>query len=193
MKREEKDIQRALKCGDQNDINRSIDFVYRNYYGMIEKLVKENGGNVSDVDDLFQDSLETLYRNFQRGLFKAESSVKTYFYAIARNIWLGQIRKNKYTQRLDIEIIDEEMHPSESLESDENATGNHQLVARLVNEMPDGCKNILTDFYYRYLSVEAIQEKYKLASKQVAKTKKYRCLKNLIDAFKSHKPLLEPI
>lgn len=185
MIKSDNDILEAFKSGNQKAIDRSIDFVYRNHYEMIKKMVVSNSGNTTDADDLFQEALVIFYRNIQNGSFEGKSSIKTYFYAIARNIWFGQIRQSNKVEVLGLESIPEKMQPVENVQSDDPSLELQKIITDLLNKMSDACKSILTDFYYRNMSVEAIRENYKLASKQAAKTKKYRCLQKLINTFNS--------
>lgn len=191
MKEEEKDILSAFVSGNQRETNQAIDLMYKRYFDIIEYLVLNNSGNASDVDDLFQEVLVVFYRNVQLGKFQGNSSIQTYFYAIARNIWMTQIKKNSVLKVTSVENISDDDHPVEHEVASNFSKETEEMLTKLLSEMNEGCKKILTDFYYKKMSLDDIKKSYQLASKQVAKTKKYRCLKKLITTFNSKRSLIE--
>lgn len=152
---------------------------------MVKKMVINSSGDDHDVDDVFQESIVMLYRNIQLGKFLGKSSIKTYFYAISRNLWYRKLTKSKNSVSLDVERIGEDLHPSEEIQMNQDDANKKNIVAKMLDELTRGCRNILRDFYFEKLSLESICEKYGFASKGVAKTKKHRCLKKLIDKYSS--------
>ena len=66
---------------------------------------------------------------------------------------------------------------------EENERAN--LINNCLNELGDTCKRILYYFYYDELSMEDIAEKMGFANADTAKTKKYKCKKELDKLVKS--------
>ena len=191
LNQEERGIITAFVSGNQKETNKAIEKIYKSYFEMIENLVVNNSGCLADADDLFQEVLVTFYKNILLGKFLEHSSIKTYFYAIARNTWITQVKKNKTLNTTCLENISDDIQPIENNSAKEFSDEQEILLTELLTEMKEDCRNILTDFYYKKLSLDAIKKNYKLASKQVAKTKKYRCLKKLIEAFNSKRSLID--
>lgn len=157
---------------------------------MVHAIVIKNNGSDHEADDLFQETVTKFYSNVQNGLFEEKSSIKTYLYAIARNCWLQHLRKNKPMMMDSLEDINENQLmaplPDGSYELE-------QQFGNLIGSLSEACREILTDFYYNQLTTKEMKVKYGLSSDQAAKTKKYRCLKKLIDKFKSIRSLEDSV
>lgn len=183
MIQEDKDIIQALSSGDKVAINRTIHLIYENYHAMIKRLVMHNSGTSEEADDIFQETLVIFYRNIQDDKFQGKSSIKTYLYVVARNLWYQKIRKSRKVNFVDIEVLPDNSHPTDKLIEQEEQPFLHRKLKHMLTEISSSCRELLTDFYYAEMTLDTIRDKYKLASKQVAKTKKYRCLKKLIEKF----------
>ena len=188
MKKEDRIIIHAFGNGTQKEVNQAIDLIYKQYFDVIRILVVNNSGGISDAEDIFQETLIVFYRNVQKEKFKGNSSIKTYLYSIARNLWFNKIKSSKKGRKFDIEEISDEDHPVELIDLSDSDDRLKRLALSLLQAMKPGCKNILTDFYYNKLSIETIQKKYSYGSSQVVRTKKYRCLKKLTEEFNRKRP-----
>ncbi len=68
---------------------------YRRNLPCIRKLVLNNQGQETDVEDLFQDSMLQLYQQLNTKTTHITCSIHSYFYAICRNNWRYTCRKKK--------------------------------------------------------------------------------------------------
>lgn len=167
-------VIKAICSGDRKTISRAFRYIYSDYFPLIKRLVLQKGGTLCDAADVFQESLTVFFNQINQGKFRGESSPKTYFYGIARNIW----------------------YKSFSLKSREivGLPGMHQIgyhldinppakrcLQKMIQELPGNCGEVLLDFYFRGLSMNEIRDKHRLGSTQAAKNKKLRSMKRLIN------------
>ena len=95
----------------QNEDNASFALLYRFYYPAIEAHIIRNSGSQADAEDVFQEAIVVLLQQIRRVDFVLTSSLKTYLFAIARNLWLKRLRETRYTVTGPTENDDQ---PSES-------------------------------------------------------------------------------
>jgi len=69
--------------------------VYKDNFNVIYKLVIVNSGSLEDAQDLMQDTLVVVIKNIRNPDFTLTSSLSTYLYAIANNIWLMELKRRK--------------------------------------------------------------------------------------------------
>lgn len=163
--------------GDNKRRDAAFEHIYKKYYPSVEGHVLRNQGTLEEVKDLFQDAVIVFYNQVLRGNFKRESSIKTYLFAICKNLWLKRLSKKKV--KTDLENLNEQS--DEQMGIDEMLIGNEeeQLIAQLVEQLGLSCQKLLTLFYYDKLSMKQIQKTLGLTSVQVAKNKKLKCMKKL--------------
>lgn len=177
QKIEDSELLTWLKASNYEDREKAFEYIYQNYYEGIKTYVLQNNGSTEDVRDLFQDAIVVLYNQVLRGAFKEQSTIKTYLYGICRNIWYKKLSKKKGT--LEIETIKETSLDNEVVDQILIGNEREQLIRQLINQLSAECIQILKFFYFDKLSMKEIQTKLNLASVQVAKNKKMKCLKKL--------------
>ena len=80
---------------DRKVRRKRLQAIYQECYPWVELYVQKNNGSQEEAKDIFQDAVACLYQNLRMGKFKGDSSVKTYVHAIAKRLWLSQLRKKK--------------------------------------------------------------------------------------------------
>ena len=78
---------------DNKEIDSAIRFIYKNYYHFLEAYVVGNKVSTDDAADIIQDTIVAFITVVQEDKFRGESSVKSFLYAIVRNIWLTELKK----------------------------------------------------------------------------------------------------
>ena len=130
-----------------------------------------------DILDVYQDTVISFYENVQNGKLKTlTSSLKSYLFAIGKYKIYRQMEKNKLV--LSDELI---IHSSPETESFEVEIG--KTRQKVLKEAFDGlgskCKKVLELYYYEGLTLDEIQEFLGYGSKDVLKSQKSRCLRQL--------------
>lgn len=164
-------ISAAIVEGTAKERRDAIDFLYQKCYPSIKRLVLSKGSE-QQAEDIFQDGMGIMYKNVLNGKFKQDAKLSTYLISICKNLWLMDLRSKKI-EEIDVMIVDLPEEPELSLE-EEN-------LVKLQEELNPDCQKILRLFYYDDKSMEEIRVQFDLSSEQAAKTKKYRCLKRLME------------
>src|SRR5689334_10039074 len=86
----------AIRRGDQ--LNNAIYFIYQQYSQTIQAFILANSGNPADAEDIFQETVVTFIDSVKKDRFRGESSVKTFLAAIARHLWLNELKKRERSE-----------------------------------------------------------------------------------------------
>ncbi len=79
----DKEIIDLLKA---DDIRKSVKGLYSFYPG-IRKFIAANKGSREDAEDIFQEVLLIVHQQLKQPDFILSSSLKTYSFGIAKNLW----------------------------------------------------------------------------------------------------------
>ncbi len=172
------ELVNALK--QPKEMDAAIRFIYKAYYGMLENYVLQNNGSKDDAADVIQETLVAFIEIVEENKFRGESSVKSFLYAITRNIWLAELRKRTSTDnrnRLFEKGKDRtEQSAIQHLVQREHAT----LIQLLFDKLGAKCKQLLMLVYYEDRSMSDImQQMPDYQNEQVLRNKKYKCMKQL--------------
>lgn len=127
--------------------------------------------------DAFQDAVICLHNNIIRGKLETlSSSLKTYLYAIGKNIIRKKLQKEAVFEG-DEKLVLETLYAEPLDAFAEN--DRQRFVASLMENIGDPCKTILRLFYFKRFSMKAIAETLNYKNENVAKTQKLRCLTTL--------------
>lgn len=159
--------------------NSALKTLYTRNYPKVKHFILSNSGDESEAEDVFQEAMLQFYQLVLAERFRGESSIDTMIYAMARNLWYKRLRELR-KQAASPMTIEQSTQPEINWEEHKR----EQLVRQTIGELSADCQKIIELYYYERRSMEQIREQFKLGSTQVAKTKKYRCMKRLIDLFK---------
>ncbi|MCZ2357626.1 MAG: sigma-70 family RNA polymerase sigma factor [Bacteroidia bacterium] len=166
-------------------------YINMQYAHSIKNFVRINSGNTQDAEDLIQDAILVLLNNTRDGKYKPrhDVSVKTYFYAICKNLWLERIRKRKNNPFEYLYDLPEEANEFVDIEFQEELLNERQqLVQELFEQASDACKKVLSLFYKHQLSHEEIAQRLGYANSETSKTQKNKCLSKLKKAIQQRLP-----
>lgn len=144
----------------------------------IQFLLKNYALDEQTTEDIYQESFTTLCQNIREGRFKqGNASLKTYLFQIGKNNACNWLRKNRQQEPEEMQSL-----LSEWIEENDADKEWHQAqdIARmLVEEADDGCRQVLTLYYWEHLRMTEIAARMNFQSEQVAKNKKSSCLRRL--------------
>ena len=176
-----------------HEVDDTLRFLYREHYALLAHYVQDNNGTSDDASDIFQEVMIAFVQLVQKGRFRGESSVRTFLYALNRNIWLNEIkrkgraleREKKWSEGL------ADMPPAASvvLEGREE-TG---LLMQLMDSLGDACKTILTLYYYEEKPMKEILQFLPYENEQVVRNKKHKCLKKLEELVRQNTGLYQQL
>jgi len=147
---------------------------------MIRSNVERNSGNHQDAEDVFHDGLIVLYLRIQNQTFTLNSSLKTYFYAICRNIWLQRLdRKYRLMYQSDFEVHeDSDAYATEDYYIREEHLEKIRLYNQHFLNLPRDCQTLLK-LFFRKVPLKEIAGILGFKDENYAKTRKYMC-KNML-------------
>lgn len=162
-------ILERIKDGDES----VLVLVYKKHYGMVKNLILKNSGDITVVDDIMQDTIIAVWKNANKPTFLLQSKLSTYILAIAKNLWLKELKK-----RSKFKVVDENS-PKNTLIDTQKENLDSDIIAEMVNEMDETCKKLLSYFYFDGYSTRLIADKLNYANADTVKSKKYQCFKKL--------------
>lgn len=156
---------------------KSWESLYQEYFPLIERYVLTNNGQADDARDMFQEGLLIFIKNLSTGKYRGESSIKTYLFAICRNLWLKTI---EVRQREAMAITESERIVDDN---DIRYLLRIRSVGILIDQLKPDCRRIITEFYVNNKSLEQLRQMFNVSNIQVMKVKKSRCLTYLKRRF----------
>lgn len=174
MERKELELFNQLKAGNESSITEVYD-LYR------EEFIRWCNIHYSTDDagaaDLFQDTVIAFYYNIRRGVLnELSSSLKTYLFAIGKNLALKKLKKES-RMIVNDEVL--ELNAAFSNTDIFEESDKKKIVAELMNELGEPCKSILQLFYFDRFTMDSIASRLGYKNENVAKTQKLRCFNSL--------------
>lgn len=170
----------------KNDI---VEYLYKDYFPQVMRIVIKHGGNEQDARDLFQEALIIIFNRLRNDDLEITSSFHNYFIVLSRFIWFRQNNINKsYTTSEDLE----EIHPAEPLPDElEHEVQKEKVVTdylenqkekifqRHYRKLPGDCKRVLKMFF-RKRSFREVAKRMEYTNEDYARRKKYLCMQQLM-------------
>ena len=176
---EQQEIIPKLKSRDSKAQSEGLRLLYEDYYMAYALYLGRKFNKEHDVEDVFQDSLLAVWRNFQKEGFELNNRLKTYLNGTVKNKFA-----KKYKKEIQFEEIPEEMEgeavPSivDTIIDEEQRRQKRQKAKKLLLQLGDTCAKIL--------KLQALGHTYKKIATQVGhdngevtKAQAYRCRKKL--------------
>ncbi|HAH25372.1 MAG TPA: hypothetical protein DCL77_16720 [Prolixibacteraceae bacterium] len=154
-----------------------FDDLYEVEFPKVVRLVTKNSGTLDAAKDVFQDGLVILMEKVYRKELDLTCSVGTYLYAVCRNLWQEQLRKDQKSTYFN--------DPYSNLVADITPIGEETIpdvfdsVNKAIETLGDPCKQLLECFYYENLSWVEIASSLGYSSAASARNQKYKCLERI--------------
>ena len=171
---EEHKILEGIAAGDEAIIKT----FYKKNLPYIRQYVLHNSGNEEDVEDVFQDALVFVYQKLKTGSLELHASLRTYFYAVCKNMWRNRLRRNKkfvvtkevanIPEQLNITVIEELTYRERQ-----------QVYRKYFLKLNDSCRQVLT-LVFEGKSMKEIA-KVTGYSEGYTRKKKFECKRSLIE------------
>ena len=151
-------------------------------------FILSNNGTKNDANDVYQETIIAFYENVKENKFKGESSIGTYLYSIARFKWLNQLKKNGIMSAHHEQLNSDGLAKSPLAQLVESE--NKAMIIEVLNNLGELCKKLLVDTIYYDKSMRDIVEEGNFSNEQIARNKKYKCLKHLKTLIKERPELI---
>lgn len=187
-----KDNELIQNIKGNKNLNATIGFIYQEYFEYLSSLITNNSGSEQDAQDIVQEVVVDFIRVVQSDKFREEASVKTFLHSMTRNTWLNELKKRERTEKRDKIFELNRIQDSSNSETFEQREARKQLLD-VFNKLGDGCKKILTLFYFEELSMKEILEQTNYDNEQVVRNKKHKCFKELVLLIKDKPTIIETL
>ena len=158
--------------------------IYNQFFPSIRQFIYRNNGSLEDARDIFNDAIMVVLQKVREGTLDLKCSLKTYIYAICRNLWLKKIKAEKI-EMINYEEIEDTMYSAEVVEEELYSVNRaHLLFQKHLVRMNPTCQDLLGSFL-EGKSFREITEELKFENENYARKRKYRCVKLLIKRIKS--------
>ena len=172
LKISDEEVLKRIREGDES----ALDYLYKKNFKMMTKLVMNNNGNEEEAKDIFQEGLIVFWQKAVSGNLILSSKISTFLYSICQNLWRKELERKS---RLSNEEKDTAVY------EDSDRHERIKIMNGCINQLGETCKKILTYYYFDNLSMHDIAEKLGFANADTAKTKKYKCKKELDEVVRS--------
>ena len=156
----------------------SFELLYKFYFPSIASYILGNSGNKEDAEDIFQEAIIVVLQKVRQHDFVLTSSLKTYFYAVAKHLWLKRLRDNK------IRIVDNEfsltIHGTEieTIELEPEKSKEERIENWLQN-ITRNCQNILKALFFYEEPMDRLMVKMGWKNKHTASNQKHKCIQQI--------------
>lgn len=156
----------------------SFKLLYKFYFPSIASYIKQNLGNNEDAEDIFQEAIIVLLHKVRQPDFVLTSSLKTYLYTVAKNLWLKRLRDNK------IKIVDNELNlTAYVIETKtfkfEPEKSRKEKVENWLQKITRNCQNILKALFFYEEPMDNLIVKMGWKNKHTASNQKHKCIQQL--------------
>lgn len=168
----------SLIRGIRNHDSAALEFVYDEYFPMIEAFVIRNSGNKDEAKDVFQEAMIIVYKKIRDEKLELNCKFVTYLYAICKKVWIQERRK--YLLRAD-KLRQQPLMVHDPGTEEDPLLQKHlkELFDKHFRELSKDCQKILSMFFSNH-TVEEIREEMNYKDLHHAADRKYRCKKSLI-------------
>ena len=170
-----------------NAQKKALNYLYKQgtFKESLTAFIYSQNGTKEDSDDIFQEALYTLYKNIREKKFSGNSSIKTYFLGICKNIWLNRKMKEQRRKKIKEKIDPLQMPHVSSPETPYLFREKITILEKFIEKIGATCKKLLSLFWAGY-SLEEIAKKISYKNARGVSAKKVECNNKLKLLFLKH-------
>ncbi len=155
------------------------------HFTAIRKMIRENGGNKEDAEDIFQEALIIFSRKCEDPSFVLTSAVGTYLYGVSRFLWSDEMKKRSRQSEVGADIRrhdgwDEGAEWENVVEQEQK----FKKAESVLSKIGEKCLQLLKLFYLENKSMKEIASKMEMNSEKIAKNQKYKCLERARESYR---------
>lgn len=159
----------------------ALNKIYDKGYSVIRRMVRKNGGNEEDSEDIFQEGLIVLYGYCVRPHFILNTRLVGFLYSICRRLWLKKL-ENKGRSGITFYDIEEYVNMEAVIKLQEEElrfVENIRLLNKYLARLPEKERQVLKQYYLEGKSHREIAEAFGFANEASARVQKFRYLNHL--------------
>jgi RNA polymerase sigma factor (sigma-70 family) len=172
-------VVKLLKDADK----RTLEKIYLENRDSFINFARKFNLSDDDIVDVYQDAIIALQEKAVKGkIDKISCTVKTYLFGIGKYMLYEKARKNN--KKVADFPLENEAYNYKEISADflDDEPNEFQiLLQKGFAKLGKKCKEVLTLFYYRGFTIDEIATKLNYNNKNVVKSQKSRCIKQLKD------------
>lgn len=174
-------LDEEIIAGVKAEDERILKYWYQRDFPYTNNFICRNSGTQEEAKEIYQDAFMVAYQKIVDGKFQTNAAIKTYLFAIVRNLWFKHLRDRKLSITEDVEHLQiADIGTTYNWEADEQ----EKRVMNQLDQLGMGCQNILQLYYFNKNSLKVIAEKLGYKSEKNARNAKYKCMQQLRKFFK---------
>jgi RNA polymerase sigma factor (sigma-70 family) len=185
----EKYSDKSIIAGIKNRKDATLQYLYKEYYPQVQRIVNKHGGEEQDARDLFQEALIIIFNKLNSNNLVIKTSFHNYFIVLCRFIWFRQNNisldhkaddettgKSQATDNL---LPGADDDPGESVLREYRENQYEKIYQRHYRKLGRDCKKVLKSFFKKK-SFREIAARMNYANEEYARRKKYLCMQQLM-------------
>ncbi len=155
----------------ENEDDASFETLYQFCFPSVSNYVIKNSGNAEDAKDIFQEAIIVLLQKVRQPDFLLTSSLKTYLFAIAKNLWLKRLRDNKLVTVNEIEKY--QRQPAVFSDASDFEKTDEENLDSWLAKITKFCQRILRTIFFDNETMDSLMKKMGWKNKHTAANQKY--------------------
>jgi RNA polymerase sigma factor (sigma-70 family) len=161
----------------KNEDNASFAVLYKFYFPSVALYITQNFGSAQDAEDIFQEAIIVLLQKLRQTDFALTSSLKTYLFAIAKNLWLKRLRDNKLIPVDNFENYQQETAIVEfELQTE---PFREEKLGSWLTKITEHCQRILKAIFFYREPMTSLMQKMGWKNKHTAANQQYKCIQQV--------------
>ncbi len=195
-----KHSDKSILVGIKNRKDSTLEYLYKEYYPQVQRVVNKHGGDEQDARDLFQEALIIIFNKLNDNSLVIKTSFHNYFIVLCRFIWFRQNNINN-----DNDSAGETEHESQSVDTSAGQLNDiptetvyrelqtnlyEKIYQRHYRKLGGDCKTVLKMFFKKRTFRE-IADRMNYANEDYARRKKYLCMQQLMKMVSNDPEFIE--
>ena len=164
--------------------NKTLKYLYDEYYGMVYEMVSKNSGNEDDARDTLQEAIILTYKKIRDGSLKLTTTFSSYFFTVCWHVWMRELRDRKTEINNIVEYYYLEQPSNEEVSHQYDQQRKYRLYQEHFRKLGKECQKLL-QLFLKKMPLKEIAVKMGYKSEKFAKKKKYLCKERLVESIKS--------
>jgi RNA polymerase sigma factor (sigma-70 family) len=153
----------------------AYELLYKFHFPSIVNFIRKNSGTAQDAEDIFQETIIILLGKVRQPEFVLTSSLKTFLFAIAKNLWLKKLQANK-NQNINLEKM---MAEGQEPEGEKAELANEERLTTWLQRITIHCQRILQAIFFLNEPMDSLMQKMGWKNKHTAANQKYKCIEQV--------------
>ena len=161
--------------GILNSDRKVLNFIYEKYFGKVESFLTGRGANPEHVKDVFQEAMLVICQKVRDKGLVLTCAFSTYLFAVCKNIWMHDLRKNRYQAVGDSQL---DAVADEPEQDEEMLIKLKALYQYHFSRLSEDCQEIMK-LHFNRVPLADIQRILGYSSEHYTSDRKYRCKQSL--------------